>query len=86
MKAALTLFALIFVVHAHAAEVPSGVQCLKPLRGQGMTMEDAYQACSLADAARACVIAQQERNVRAASGKELANLGRQAIEKCKAMK
>jgi hypothetical protein len=88
MKGAFTLAAFLFVVHAQAQAdvVPSGVQCLKPLRGQGMTMEDAYQACSLSDSARKCVLTQQKMNAKVAKGTELARLGREAIEKCKAMK
>jgi hypothetical protein len=87
MKAAFTLFVFMFVVHAQAAEVASGVECLKTLRGQGLKMEDAYQACSLSDKARACVLNQQKMNAKSgATTKQLAVLGREAIEKCKAMK
>ena len=86
MKAAFTLVAFLFVVHAQADVVPSGVQCLKPLRGQGMKMEDAYQACSLSDSARQCVLRQQKMNAEVAKPKDLARLGREAIEICKAMK
>ena len=86
MKAALTLVAFLCVLHAQADVVPSGVQCLKPLRGQGMKMEDAYQACSLSDSARKCVLTQQKMNAKVAKAKDLARLGREAIDKCKAMK
>jgi hypothetical protein len=86
MKAVLTLVAFLFVLQAQADTVPSGVACLKPLRSQGMKMEDAYQACSLSDAARRCVMDQQEINAKHAQRKDLPALGRQAIEICKAMK
>ncbi len=88
MKAVFTMVAFLFVVHAQAQAdvVPSGVQCLKPLRGQGMKMEDAYQACSLSDNARKCVLTQQKMNAKVAKAEDLARLGREAIEKCKAMK
>lgn len=86
MKLVLTLTAVVLMAQVHAGEVPSGVACLKPLRGQGMRMVDAYQACSLSDSARKCVLRQQELNAKVADPKDLADLGRQAIEICKAMK
>lgn len=87
MKAAFIMFAFMFVISAHAEEVPSGVQCMKPLRGQGMKMEDVYQACSLSDGGRLCVLTQQRLNAKSgATTKELAQLGKEALEKCKLIK
>lgn len=69
---------------AHAEKVvPSGVTCMKQGKKLGLSMVDAYQACSVKPRIRSCIFKQlNENKALVEDKKELAKLGKQAIKDC----
>lgn len=84
MKAFFASVLFIVSVSAQAQKaVPSGVECMKEGKRLGLSVVDAYQACSLKPATRSCIFKQLNENRALESDKkELAKLGKAAVKEC----
>lgn len=84
MRAFLLSFLFLMSGIAQAEKVvPSGVACMKEGKSLGLSMMDAYQACSVKPRIRSCIFKQlKENKALVEDKKELSKLGKAAIKEC----